>query len=76
MIDLSQLQTPKRKHSCKVATIAKELDEKNTQKLHELVEDPNYPAKTLARQLTQLGLEISDSPINAHRKRACSCWKI
>lgn len=73
MIDLSNLTPPKRTYPCKVATLAATLDDTNKAKLLSMASDPNYPSKTLARQLTQLGLEISDTPINAHRKRDCSC---
>lgn len=67
---------PGKLRTCKVATVSAELDPKDAAKLQELVMDEAWPAKTLSRELGKRGVHISETPIYAHRGKACVCWKI
>ncbi len=67
---------PNKVRTCKVATVSAELDPKDAAKLQELVMDEAWPGKTLSRELNKRGVHISETPIYAHRSKACSCWKI
>jgi hypothetical protein len=35
----------------------------------------NWPVKTLARALGEKGIQISDTPITAHRFKNCACFR-
>ena len=35
----------------------------------------NWPVTTLARTLGQKGIQISDTPITAHRFKNCACFR-
>lgn len=52
------------------------LDKADAEKLAELVMDTSWPVKTLSRELVKRGVMISETPIYAHRDKACKCWKI
>lgn len=62
--------------SCKVATIGATLSEQDREILFKAIADvDNWPVKSLARELRQRGLQLSDTPITNHRKRACACFR-
>lgn len=74
---LENLVPPEKfKGSCKVATEAQKLSESDRDILLKAVDDrDSWPVKTLARELSNLGIQISDSPITNHRSRACACYR-
>lgn len=74
---LENLRPPEKfKGSCKVATEAQKLSESDQKILFDAVADrESWPVKTLARELSNLGIQISDSPITSHRAKSCACYR-
>lgn len=65
---------PKPANSCKVRTIADELDEKDRKIFTEAINNTEaWLAKTLAKELTKRGLKIVGETIQKHRRGECSC---
>ncbi len=62
-----------RKSSCKVRTILETLDTKDQAILVAAIANEQFTSTALARQLTARGVPISEKPIVAHRRKACSC---
>jgi hypothetical protein len=75
---LEDLKPPSRQRgTCKVGIIADRLDDHNRKILLEAVLDAeNWPVKTLAKALSDRGLQISDSPIYNHRAKTCVCFRL
>lgn len=73
---LDDMNRPARTFNCKVDTVMQGLDKADAEKLAELVMDTSWPVKTLSRELVKRGVMISETPIYAHRDKACKCWKI
>lgn len=69
--DLSQ--PPAKVWSCRVRTLANELEEKDKVIFLEAVDNPQWKAETLSKALSQKGLSIAGSGISRHRKGQCSC---
>lgn len=64
------------KGTCKVASIAEGLSESDKAILMQAIEDKNsWPIKTLARALSERGLNISDTPLTSHRAKSCVCFR-
>lgn len=62
--------------TCKVGSIAADLDEKDKQILLDAVADiVNWPVKSLSKALSERGIQISDSPIYNHRAKTCACYR-
>lgn len=73
---LEGLTPPNRQITCKVATVADSLEPSDKEILLTAVLDSsNWPVKTLVRALNQRGLQISDTPIIAHRFKNCVCFR-
>jgi hypothetical protein len=74
---LENLRPPeKNKGSCKVAAEAQKLSDSDKEIFLKAVADrENWPVKTLTRELRNLGIEISDSPITNHRSQGCACYR-
>lgn len=70
---LENLTPPKRIRSCAVRTILGQLEKKDQEILREALASNDWPALTLAKELTSRGLLISDGAITKHRKGTCSC---
>jgi hypothetical protein len=70
---LEGMEPQKRKVPCKVRTILESLDEKDQVVLVNAVSNESWGAGALARELTSRGIPISEKPIVAHRRKACSC---
>lgn len=67
---------PKFKGTCKVATLAATLDDKDRAILMDAVKDAeNWPVKSLAKALSNKGLQISDTPLYNHRNQTCICFR-
>jgi hypothetical protein len=64
------------KGTCKVGQIMLTLNEADRQILTTAIFDTaNWPIKTLARALGEKGIQISDTPITAHRFKNCACFR-
>lgn len=72
---LEGMTPPSHKRSCKVATIAATLSDKDKEILLKAIADSdNWPIKSLSRALNERGIQLSDSPITNHRAKACVCF--
>jgi hypothetical protein len=74
---LENLTPPvKNKGSCKVATVVASMSEADRTILLNAVDDTeSWPVKTLSKELSSLGVLISDSPIYNHRSKSCACYR-
>lgn len=64
------------KGSCKVGQIMLTLSETDQEILTAAIFDTaNWPVKTLAKALSERGLQISDTPITSHRFKNCACFR-
>lgn len=73
---LEDLQPPVRKAPCKVATVASELSETDaTILLNAVADTANWKLRTLELELKKRGINISDTPLIAHRFKNCSCFR-
>jgi hypothetical protein len=70
---LENLTPPKRIRSCAVRTILGQLEKKDQEIFLAAIVSEDWPALTLAKELTLRGLLISDGAISRHRKGQCSC---
>lgn len=63
--------------SCKVGAIAERLDPANRQILFDSIANAEeWPVTTLAKELTARGLQVSDTPLYAHRAKTCACFRL
>lgn len=72
---LEDLTPPTRTYSCKVATTAATLDEKDSKILLDAVDNPEWQFKSLSNALADKGLTIVDTAIARHRRRQCGCFR-
>jgi hypothetical protein len=64
------------KGSCKVGQVLLTLSESDQKILTGAIFDTaNWPIKTLARALGEKGIQISDTPLTAHRFKNCACFR-
>jgi hypothetical protein len=71
---LEGLQPPERILSCHVRTLRESFDESDRAIFDKAILDQHiWPSKTLAKALTDRGVQISDKPIRMHRLGRCSC---
>jgi hypothetical protein len=62
--------------SCKVGQIMLTLSKADQEILTGAIFDTaNWPVKTLARALGEKGIQVSDTPITAHRFKNCACFR-
>jgi hypothetical protein len=74
---LENLEPPVRKTPCKVRDLLESLEPPDAEILEAAVLDSaRWKIKTLADELNNRGLTISETPLSKHRARNCSCWKI
>jgi hypothetical protein len=72
---LEGLTPPSAKRSCKVASVAATLSDKDKDILFKAISDPdNWPIKSLSRALGERGIQLSDTPLTSHRAKACVCF--
>lgn len=72
---LEDLTPPIIGRSCKVATVAALLEEKDKEILLRAVMDKEkWPVKTLSKSLSERGIYLSDTPISNHRSKTCVCF--
>jgi len=67
---------PAKTWSCRVRTLAIQLEEKDLAIFEEAISNPEWKAETLSKALAQRGLRISGSVITRHRMKECSCLKV
>lgn len=72
---LGDLAAPKRSFPCRIRELANSLDADDAQILLDACENPKWSIIGLSRQLKERGLMVSESPIKAHRAKACSCFR-
>jgi hypothetical protein len=72
---LEDLKPPTRQFTCKVRTIAEELDAKDKEIFLSAVMDPDWKYKTLSNELAKRGLVLVDTTIKTHRIKACGCFR-
>jgi hypothetical protein len=71
---LDDLNVPPAKvWTCRVRTLASELEKKDQDIFWEAIANPQWKAETLSKALSQKGLSIAGSGITRHRKGQCSC---
>ena len=72
---LEDLKPPGRHFTCKVQTVAEELEAKDSQILIEAVNSDKWSFKTLSNELAKRGIVIVDTTIAKHRRKQCSCFR-
>lgn len=72
---LEDLKPPGRHFTCKVQTVAEELDAKDSEILIEAVNSDKWSFKTLSNELAKRGIVIVDTTIAKHRRKQCSCFR-
>ena len=72
---LEDLKPPGRHFTCKVQTVAEELDAKDREILIEAVNSDKWGFKTLSNELAKRGIVIVDTTIAKHRRKQCSCFR-
>lgn len=72
---LEDLKPPKRTYSCKVSTIAAELEEKDSKIFLDAVLNPEWHFKSLSNALADKGITIVDTAIAKHRRKQCACFR-
>lgn len=71
---LEDLKLPAAGRSCKVGTVLETLEPKDQEILSNAVSSPDWPIKTLSRELRKRGIELSDTPLTNHRQKNCVCF--
>jgi hypothetical protein len=70
---LEGLEPPKKVASCKVRAVIEGLDAKDQQILKDALANADWPHSTLAHELNNRGIKISEQPVRTHRLGRCSC---
>ena len=74
---LENLEPPVKRLPGKVRELLETLEPGDAEILEAAVMDSaKWKIKTLADELNNRGVEISENPLSKHRARKCSCWKI
>lgn len=71
---LENLKPPSRKYPCKVVEIKLNLELSDQVIFEQAIMDKAWQVRTLERELRARGIQISDSTIERHRGKLCSCW--
>lgn len=71
---LEDLTLPAVGRSCKVAVVLEGLEPNDQAILVRAIFSPDWPIKTLSRELRKRGLEISETPLTNHRQKNCVCF--
>jgi hypothetical protein len=67
------LNKPVRVFPCKIRTIAEQLDTKDREEFLNAINNKEWSALDLVKQLADNGIEMSPGPIWKHRLERCSC---
>jgi DNA-binding HxlR family transcriptional regulator len=70
---LEGMEPQVKKQSCKVRTVLESLDAKDKEILIQALENTQWSANALAKELTSRGIQISEKPVMAHKTKGCSC---
>lgn len=70
---LEGMEPQVKKQPCKVRTILESLEAKDKEILIKALADTQWTANALSRELTSRGIQISEKPIMAHKRKGCSC---
>jgi ATPase subunit of ABC transporter with duplicated ATPase domains len=73
---LSNLENIAPKRTCRVDIINQTLEPADSEIFLDAVMNAKFPVKRLEKELRARGVEISDTSIDRHRTKGCSCWKI
>lgn len=71
---LEDLTPPTAFRTCKVGTVLETLNDKDKEILQKAVVSPDWPIKTLSRELRKRGIELSETPLGNHRSKNCVCY--
>jgi len=73
---LEDLKPTNFRGSCKVGAVMETLSQTDREILSGAIFDTtNWPVKTLSRALGQKGIQLSETPITAHRFKNCACFR-
>lgn len=71
---LEDLTPPTAFRTCKVGMILETLNDNDKDILNKAVFSPDWPIKTLSRELRKRGIELSETPLGNHRSKNCVCY--
>ena len=71
---LEGMKPPTRKFPCKVLDIKLTLELSDQIIFEQAIMDKAWAVRTLEKELRARGIQISDSTIERHRGKLCSCW--
>jgi hypothetical protein len=73
---LEDLKPTSFRGSCKVGAVLLTLSDSDRDILTGAIFDTtNWPVRTLSRALSEKGIQLSDTPITAHRFKNCACFR-
>lgn len=73
---LEDLTPPTRVVRCKMGRIIDSLDDSDKDILDKALSDTVvWSSKSLARELTNRGLAITEGPLGLHRTKSCGCYR-
>jgi hypothetical protein len=61
--------------TCKVQAVLETLSAEDVGILLNAIDDRAWAIKTLSRELGNLGIQLSDTPLTNHRKKVCACFR-
>ena len=64
-----------RKYTCKVQTLAEGLEPADAAIYWDAIDNDEWSAHDLERQLIERGMSITQNTITRHRRKACACSK-
>jgi hypothetical protein len=67
-------QPPVKRWPCAVRKVSEGLEKADAEILVAAVMSEEWPIKTLSQSLKTKGIVLGETPIKAHRSKACSCW--
>ena len=70
---LDGMEPQVKKPNCKIRSILESLEPKDREILVQALADSQWTAGALARELTKRGLPVSEKPVQAHKRKGCSC---
>jgi hypothetical protein len=61
--------------TCKVQAVLETLSPADIDILLDAIDDKAWAIKTLSRELGNVGIQLSDTPLTNHRKKVCACFR-
>jgi hypothetical protein len=71
---LENLSIPTRTFTCRVKSVAMNLNDADKKILETAVMSEEWPISTLETSLRALDIVLSARAIKRHRSKSCSCW--